>query len=117
MGICELWKYLRSRQGRRSGFGKAMELVEKREGLYHNTALASKYLAPDGSMFLGGYLQAYYSSCGFDDLDIVKSVKEGPADAAREKEGLEKERPGPDGNTSPKLIIPERSAFMRSMDS
>jgi hypothetical protein len=46
-------------------------------------------------MFLGGYLQAYYSSCGFDDLDIVKSVKEGPADAAREKEGLEKERPGP----------------------
>jgi hypothetical protein len=67
----------------------AMELVEKREGLYRNTALSSKYLAPDGPIFSGNYLRAYSSSCGFDDLDIVKSVKEGPTAAAAQKKGLE----------------------------
>jgi hypothetical protein len=66
----------------------AMGLVEKREGLYRNTALSSKYLTPGGAMFLGNYLQAYSGSCGFDNLDIVKSVKEGPVGAGRE-EGLE----------------------------
>jgi predicted O-methyltransferase YrrM len=66
----------------------AMELVEKREGLYRNTALSSKYLAPSGAMFIGRYLRAYSSSCGFEDLDIVKAVKEGPG-AGQVKEGLE----------------------------
>jgi hypothetical protein len=66
----------------------AMELVEKREGLYRNTALSSKYLTPEGSMFIGRYLRAYSSTSGFGDLDIVKSVKEGPVGAIQ-KEGLE----------------------------
>jgi predicted O-methyltransferase YrrM len=66
----------------------AMELVEKREGLYRNTAISSKYLRRDGEMFIGQYLRAFSSTSGFDNLDIVKSVKEGPVGTGRE-EGLE----------------------------
>jgi hypothetical protein len=67
----------------------AMELVEKREGLYRNTALSSKYLAPSSALFVGQYLHDYSSSCGFDNLDIVKAVKDGPAADVAQKKGLE----------------------------
>ncbi|MDD4843256.1 MAG: class I SAM-dependent methyltransferase [Anaerotignum sp.] len=67
----------------------AMELLEKEEGLYKNTALANKYLLRDSEWFIGDHLKVYHNGAGFEETDLVKLVKDGPNGQAEGKEGLE----------------------------
>ncbi|MEA5085128.1 MAG: methyltransferase [Lachnospiraceae bacterium] len=66
-----------------------MELLEKNEGRYCNTALANKYLLRKSEWFIGDHLRVYNSGAGFDEIDMVKLIKEGPSNEAEGKEGLE----------------------------
>lgn len=72
----------------------AMELLEKKEGLYKNTALSDKHLVKGSDSYLGEYLLEEYRRTnsgmgGFESINIVKLVKEGPDNGCRNKEGLE----------------------------
>lgn len=72
----------------------AMELLEKKEGSYKNTALSDKHLVKGSDSYIGEYLLEEYrrtnsGAAGFENIDIVKLVKEGPDSGCRDKEGLE----------------------------
>jgi hypothetical protein len=67
----------------------AMELLEKKEGAYKNTALTEKHLVRGYDSYLGEYLRTYSRVSGFENVDIIKLVKEGPASVYQDKEGME----------------------------
>lgn len=67
----------------------AMELLEKNKGFYKNTALSSKYLIKGRDLFIGDHLLLHDISTGFENIDIVKLVKEGPNSDYGNKKGLE----------------------------
>jgi SAM-dependent methyltransferase len=66
-----------------------MEILEKNEGKYINTALVNKYLLRKSEWFIGDHLRVYNAGAGFDEIDMVKLIKEGPGSEAVGKEGLE----------------------------
>lgn len=66
-----------------------MELLEKNETRYSNTPLANKYLIRKSEWFIGDHLRVYNAGAGFDEIDMVKLIKEGPGSEAEGKEGLE----------------------------
>ncbi len=67
----------------------AMDLLEKRQGLYKNTALSSQYLLRNCDWFIGDYVRVSNLGTGFEDIDIVKAVKEGPDGTNDNMQGLE----------------------------
>jgi hypothetical protein len=72
----------------------AIELLEKKEGSYKNTALSDRHLAKGSDSYLGEYFLEEYrrmnsGTAGFESIDIVKLVKEGPDSGLGDKEGLE----------------------------
>ncbi|MEG6511742.1 methyltransferase [Desulforamulus ruminis] len=69
----------------------AIGLLEKNQGVYQNRELAGKYLVRDSDLFVGSHIRKYSIVAGFDDLDIVKWVKDGPGDEFEDKKGLEAE--------------------------
>lgn len=66
-----------------------MELLEKNGGRYKNSELVSKYLLRDSEWFIGDHLRVYNGGAGFDGVDMLKLIKEGPGSDAEGKEGLE----------------------------
>lgn len=66
-----------------------MEFLEKNKDRYKNTILVNKYLLRDSEWFIGDYLRVHNGASGFDDIDMVKLIKEGPGSEAEGKEGLE----------------------------
>ncbi|WP_027398998.1 class I SAM-dependent methyltransferase [Anaerovorax odorimutans] len=66
-----------------------MELLHKEKGFYRNSSLSNRYLVKDSDWFIGDHLRIYNSSSGYDGLDIVKLIKEGPKNEESDKEGLE----------------------------
>jgi len=72
----------------------AMELLEKKEGSYKNTALSDRHLVKGLDSYLGEYLleesrRTNNAPTGFESTDIVRLVEEGPDSGCRNKEGLE----------------------------
>lgn len=66
-----------------------MEMLEKEAGIYKNTSIASKYLERNSELYIGDHIRIYNMASGFEELDIVKLMKEGPKSDAANKEGLE----------------------------
>jgi hypothetical protein len=71
----------------------AMELLDKKEGFYKNTALSDRHLVKGSDAYLGDYLLEEYrrtngGTAGFESIDIERLVKEGPDSGCRDKEGL-----------------------------
>ena len=66
-----------------------MGLLEKENGIYRNTLLASKYLVLGCELYLGDHIKVYHLGSGFEDIDIVNLVKEGPDQENKKKKGLE----------------------------
>lgn len=64
----------------------SMEFLEKKDGFYRNTALSNKHLAKSSDLYIGEYLKAYNILAGYEDVDIVKLVQEGPGNTAQNKE-------------------------------
>ncbi|WP_291353146.1 methyltransferase [Desulfosporosinus sp.] len=56
----------------------AMGLLKKSDEFYDNTALSKKYLVRSQEMFIGEHLKVTCMTTGFEDIEIVKLVKEGP---------------------------------------
>lgn len=67
----------------------SMDLLTKNRGLYKNGQLSSKYLVRNSDFFIGTLMRMYSSVSGFDDLDILKLVKEGPNSGYENKSGLD----------------------------
>jgi SAM-dependent methyltransferase len=67
----------------------SMDLLTKNRGLYKNGELSSKYLVRSSDFFIGTLIRIYSRVSGFDDLDILKLVKEGPNSGYENKSGLE----------------------------
>ena len=67
----------------------AMALLEKKDGIYKNTALSDTHLVKGLDTYIGGYLKTYNRTTGFEDIDIAKLVKEGPGAGMQDKEGLD----------------------------
>lgn len=66
-----------------------MELLEKEAGIYKNTSLVSKYLVKNSELYIGDHIRVYNMASGFEELDIVKLMKEGPNSDVVNKKGLE----------------------------
>jgi predicted TPR repeat methyltransferase len=64
----------------------SIELLDKKEGLYQNTALSNKHLVKSSDQYIGAYLKTYNITAGYEDVDIVKLVQEGPGKTAQNKE-------------------------------
>lgn len=67
----------------------SLNLIEKKDGRYHNTSLASKHLVKGQELYLGEYFQKYSDPSGFRKLDVVKYVKEGPDPENVNRQGLD----------------------------
>lgn len=57
-------------------------LLAKDKGYYQNTNLSNQYLIKDSEIYMGDLLTAYSSVTGFDDVDIVALVENGPIKAS-----------------------------------
>lgn len=66
-----------------------MGFLEKTGRKYRNSELVNKYLLRDSEWFIGDHLRIYSGAAGFDGIDMVKLIKEGPDSEAVGKEGLE----------------------------
>lgn len=66
-----------------------MGFLEKKSGFYKNTPLSSKYLVKNSDVYIGDHLRGYNLGSGFEELEIVKLLREGPNSEAGKKKGLE----------------------------
>ena len=64
----------------------SIELLDKKDGLYKNTALSNKHLVKNSDQYIGEYLKTYNITAGYEDINIVKLVQEGPGKTAQNKE-------------------------------
>lgn len=66
-----------------------MGLLDKSGEFYQNATLSSKYLVKGGATFIGEHLIVSNKTAGFDNLDIVKLVKQGADNGYENSQGLE----------------------------
>lgn len=67
----------------------SIDLLEKKSEKYRNKEISNLYLSRKSKAFAGDFLIGYNLLSGFNDIDIVKAVKEGPESLYKDKSGLE----------------------------
>lgn len=67
----------------------SIDLIEKKSGKYKNREISNLYLSRNSNGFAGDLIIEYDFLSGFNDIDIIKMVKEGCESANKDKDGLE----------------------------
>ncbi|GMQ56576.1 methyltransferase [Vallitalea sediminicola] len=56
----------------------SVDLLEKKDGMYRNTDITNTFLVKGSELYLGKFFRDCSEICRYEELDIVRLVKEGP---------------------------------------